>query len=155
MRRHVGRGERALYRLRLEPEHPCDRDNAARALGVAPAQVRFVAPDVGGGFGAKNFIYAEHVLMLWAARRVGRPVKWIASRSEVFLADHQARDQQAEGALALDAEGRFLALRVASAANLGAYLRAAAAACRPSSTSHLPGHGLPHPGDRAASSRAC
>src|SRR6266850_2263004 len=63
------------------------RDNAARALGVPPTAVRFVAPDVGGGFGAKNFIYPEHVLIPWAARRVGRPVKWIASRSEVFLAD--------------------------------------------------------------------
>jgi aerobic carbon-monoxide dehydrogenase large subunit len=98
------------------------RDNAAHALGVPPTAVRFVAPDVGGGFGAKNFIYPEHVLILWAARRVSRPVKWIASRSEVFLADHQARDQQAEAALALDAEGRFLALRVKSLANAGAYL---------------------------------
>jgi carbon-monoxide dehydrogenase large subunit len=98
------------------------RDNTARALGVPPEAVRFVAPDVGGGFGAKNFIYPEHVLILWAARRVGRPVKWIATRSETFLADHQARDQIAEAALALDREGRFLALRVASTANAGAYL---------------------------------
>ena len=98
------------------------RDHTARALGVAPAAVRFVAPDVGGGFGAKNFIYPEHVLIPWAARRVGRPVKWIASRGEVFLADHQARDQVAEAALALDAQGRFLALRVESTANAGAYL---------------------------------
>jgi carbon-monoxide dehydrogenase large subunit len=63
--------------------------------------VRFVAPDVGGGFGAKNFIYPEHVVILWAARRVGRPVKWIATRSEGFLSDHQARDHCAEAALAL------------------------------------------------------
>src|SRR5215469_2655476 len=72
------------------------RDNTARALDVAPAAVRFVAPDVGGGFGAKNFIYPEHVLTLWAAKRVRRPVKWVATRSEVFLADHQARDHTAE-----------------------------------------------------------
>jgi aerobic carbon-monoxide dehydrogenase large subunit len=98
------------------------RDHAARSLGVTPADVRFVAPDVGGGFGAKNFIYPEHVLIPWAARRVGRPVKWIASRSEVFLADHQARDHVAEAALALDARGRFLALRIESTANVGAYL---------------------------------
>ncbi|MFL5268153.1 MAG: xanthine dehydrogenase family protein molybdopterin-binding subunit [Stellaceae bacterium] len=98
------------------------RDNTARALGVPPAAVRFVAPDVGGGFGAKNFIYPEHVLVLWAARRVGRPVKWLATRSEGFLSDHQARDHQAAAALALDANGRFLALRVRSAANAGAYL---------------------------------
>jgi aerobic carbon-monoxide dehydrogenase large subunit len=98
------------------------RDNAASALGVPAAAVHVVAPDVGGGFGAKNFIYPEHVLVLWAAKRVGRPVKWIASRSEVFLADHQARDQVAEAALALDGNGRFLALRVDSLANAGAYL---------------------------------
>ena len=59
--------------------------------------VRFVAPDVGGGFGAKNFSYAEHALMLWAAKRVGRPVKWIATRGEVFLTDHQARDHRGRG----------------------------------------------------------
>jgi aerobic carbon-monoxide dehydrogenase large subunit len=98
------------------------RDNTARALGVTPAAVRFVAPDVGGGFGAKNFIYPEHVLILWAAKQVGRPVKWIATRAEAFLADHQARDQIAEAALALDAQGRFLALHVKSTANAGAYL---------------------------------
>jgi aerobic carbon-monoxide dehydrogenase large subunit len=114
------------------------RDNTARALSVAPAAVRFVAPDVGGGFGAKNFIYPEHVLMPWAARRVGRPVKWIASRSEVFLADHQARDHLSEAALALDAEGRFLALRVASIANVGAYM-VSAGGVQTFQFVHLPG----------------
>ncbi|MDO9706723.1 xanthine dehydrogenase family protein molybdopterin-binding subunit [Paracraurococcus lichenis] len=99
-----------------------NRDATARALGVPPAALRFLAPDVGGGFGAKNFAYPEYALVLWAARRVGQPVKWIATRSEVFLADHQARDHVAEAELALDAEGRFLALRVASDANMGAYL---------------------------------
>ena len=114
------------------------RDNAARALGVAPAAVRFVAPDVGGGFGAKNFIYPEHVLMLWAARPIGRPVEWIATRSEVFLADHQARDHYAEATLALDANGRFLALRVNSAANVGAYL-VSAGGVQTFQYVHLPG----------------
>jgi carbon-monoxide dehydrogenase large subunit len=99
-----------------------NRNHAARALGVDPGQVRFVAPDVGGGFGAKNFIYVEHVLVAWAARRIARPVKWIATRSEVFLADHPSRDMQARAALALDSSGRFLALKVASVANVGAYL---------------------------------
>ena len=99
-----------------------NRNHAARCLGVEPTAVRFLAPDVGGGFGAKNFIYAEHVLVAWAARKVGRPVKWIATRSEVFLADHPSRDMQAEAQLALDADGRFLALKVASLANVGAYL---------------------------------
>jgi aerobic carbon-monoxide dehydrogenase large subunit len=114
------------------------RDNTARALGVAPAAVRFIAPDVGGGFGAKNFIYPEHVLTLWAARRVGRPVKWIATRSEVFLADHQARDHLAEAALALDAEGRFLGLRVSSIANVGAYM-VSAGGVQTFQYVHLPG----------------
>ena len=114
------------------------RDNTARALGVAPTAVRFVAPDVGGGFGAKNFIYPEHVLTLWAAKRVTRPVKWIASRSEVFLADHQARDHVADAALALDAEGRFLALRVSSLANVGAYM-VSAGGVQTFQYVHLPG----------------
>jgi len=114
------------------------RDHTARALGVSPATVRFVAPDVGGGFGAKNFIYPEHVLILWAARRVGRPVKWIATRSEVFLGDHQARDHHAEAALALDADGRFLGLRASSAANVGAYL-VSAGGVQTFQYVHLPG----------------
>jgi aerobic carbon-monoxide dehydrogenase large subunit len=114
------------------------RDNTARALGVSPAAVRLVAPDVGGGFGAKNFIYPEHVLIPWAARRVGRPVKWIATRSEVFLADHQARDHQASATLALDADGHFLALRIKSAASAGAYL-VGAAGVQTFQYVHLPG----------------
>jgi len=99
-----------------------NRNHAARCLGVEPAAVRFIAPDVGGGFGAKNFIYAEHILVAWAARKVGRPVKWVATRSEVFLSDHPSRDMQADAALALDGDGRFLALKAASFANVGAYL---------------------------------
>ena len=116
-----------------------NRDNIARALGKPPTAVRFIAPDVGGGFGAKNFIYAEQALILWAARRVGRPVKWIATRSEVFLSDHQARDHRAEAALALDAEGHFLALRVDSVANLGAYMAGGAGGVQTFQYVHLPG----------------
>jgi len=115
------------------------RDFTARALGVTPQAVRFVAPDVGGGFGAKNFVYPEHVLLPWAAKRVGRPVKWIATRSEVFLADHQGRDQRAKASLALDAEGKFLALRVESEANLGAYLAGSSAAVQTFQYAFLPG----------------
>ena len=121
----VGRYDAALDRYTLYVSSQNihgNRDATARALGVEPAAVRFVAPDVGGGFGAKNFTYAEHALVLWAAKRVGRPVKWIATRSEGFVSDHQARDHQADAALALDAAGRFLALRVASVANIGAYM---------------------------------
>ena len=114
------------------------RDNTARALGVPPTAVRFIAPDVGGGFGAKNFIYPEHVLILWAAKRVGRPVKWIATRSEGFCSDHQTRDHLAEAALALDREGRFLALRVTSIANTGAYM-VSAGGVQTFQYVHLPG----------------
>jgi carbon-monoxide dehydrogenase large subunit len=116
-----------------------NRDATARALGVPPADVRFIAPDVGGGFGAKNFTYAEHALVLWAARRVGRPVKWIATRSEGFVSDHQARDHQAEASLALDADGRFLALRITSVANIGAYMAGGAGAVQTNQYLHLQG----------------
>jgi aerobic carbon-monoxide dehydrogenase large subunit len=116
-----------------------NRDHVARALGVGSKDVRFVAPDVGGGFGAKNFAYVEHALVLWAARRTGRPVKWIASRSEVFLTDHAARDTAAEASLALDAAGRFLALKVTSIANLGAYMIGAGGAVQTYQYIHLQG----------------
>ena len=116
-----------------------NRDTTARVLGVPPAAVRFVAPDVGGGFGAKNFAYTEMALLLWAAKRVGSPVKWIATRSEVFLTDHQARDQIAEASLALDATGKFLALRVSSVANLGAYMAGGAGGLQTFQYVHLPG----------------
>jgi carbon-monoxide dehydrogenase large subunit len=115
------------------------RDFAARALGIDKDRVRFVAPDVGGGFGAKNFVYPEHALLLWAAKRVGRPVKWIATRAEVFLADHGGRDQRAEASLALDGDGEFLALRVASEANLGAYLAGSSASVQTFQYAFLPG----------------
>jgi len=115
------------------------RDNTARALAVPPDKVHFVAPDVGGGFGAKNFIYPEHVLIPWAAKRVGRPVKWIASRGEVMLADHAGRDHHATATLALDAEGRFLALRIVSAANVGAYLAGSAGGVQTFQYAFLPG----------------
>jgi aerobic carbon-monoxide dehydrogenase large subunit len=98
------------------------RDNVAAALGIGKDRLRYVAPDVGGGFGSKNFSYVEHMLTLWAARRVGRPVKWINDRSAGFVSDHQARDHQASASLALDAAGNFLALRIRSWANVGAYL---------------------------------
>jgi carbon-monoxide dehydrogenase large subunit len=115
------------------------RDHAARSLGVEPGRVRFIAPDVGGGFGAKNFIYPEHVLLPWAAKRVGRPVKWIASRAEVFLADHQGRGHHSEASLALDGNGSFLALRVDSLADLGAYLEGSAGGVQTFQYAFLPG----------------
>jgi carbon-monoxide dehydrogenase large subunit len=116
-----------------------NRDATARALGVPGASVRFIAPDVGGGFGAKNFTYAEHALVLWAARRTGRPVKWIATRSEGFVSDHQARDHHADATLALDADGRFLALRITSVANVGAYMAGGSGAVQTNQYVHLQG----------------
>ncbi|HZB93788.1 MAG TPA: xanthine dehydrogenase family protein molybdopterin-binding subunit [Stellaceae bacterium] len=85
-------------------------------------KIRVVTPDVGGGFGMKIFVYPEYVLLLWAARRLGRPVKWIAERSEGFLSDTQGRDNITKAELALDADGKFLAIRVSTLANMGAYL---------------------------------
>src|SRR3989449_7740988 len=78
--------------------------------------------DVGGGFGTKGWQYPEHRLMLWAARKLGRPVKWSCDRSEAIQADEHARDNVSEAELALDAEGRFLGLRVRTLANVGAYV---------------------------------
>jgi carbon-monoxide dehydrogenase large subunit len=92
-------------------------------VGIAPEhKLRVIAPDVGGGFGSKIFIYPEEVVCLWAARRVGRPVKWVAERSEAFLADAHGRDHVTHAELALGGEGKVLALRVKTIANLGAYM---------------------------------
>ncbi len=85
-------------------------------------RLRLIAPDVGGAFGMKGSAYPELALVLWAAKKVERPVKWIAERSESFIADHHARDNVSTVELALDDGGKFLALRVATIANLGAYL---------------------------------
>ncbi len=88
------------------------------------SQIRVVAGDIGGAFGIKGWQYPEHRLVLFAARRLGRPVKWRCERSEVILADEHGRDMTAEAELALDADGKFLALRVATRSNIGAYLSA-------------------------------
>ena len=98
----------------------------ARSLGVAESRIRVITDDVGGAFGIKIPPYPEHVLAAWAARRLGRPVKWIAERSESFLSDGQGRDHVTEAELALDAEGRFLAVRTSTVSNMGAYSTAAA-----------------------------
>jgi carbon-monoxide dehydrogenase large subunit len=87
-----------------------------------PDRFRIITPDVGGGFGMKLFLYAEHVLTCYAARKLGRPVKWASERSEAFLCDTQGRDNLTLGELAIDADGKFLALRTRVVANMGAYL---------------------------------
>jgi carbon-monoxide dehydrogenase large subunit len=92
-------------------------------VGVAPEhKLRVIAPDVGGGFGSKIFIYPEEVVCLWASKKVGRPVKWVAERSESFLADAHGRDHVTHAELAFDADGRITALRVKTIANIGAYM---------------------------------
>ncbi len=92
-------------------------------IGIAPEhKLRVIAPDVGGGFGSKIFIYAEETVCVWAARRVGRPVKWTSDRSEAFLSDAHGRDHHTHAAMALDADGKITGLRVKTIANLGAYL---------------------------------
>jgi len=95
----------------------------AAFVGMAPEhKLRVIAPDVGGGFGSKIFIYPEEVVCLWAARKIGRPVKWTADRSESFITDAHGRDHVTHAELALDANGKFLAMRVKTIANLGAYM---------------------------------
>jgi carbon-monoxide dehydrogenase large subunit len=94
----------------------------AFTLKVPEHKLRVVAPDVGGGFGSKIFHYAEELLVLWASKRVGRPVKWTAERTESFLSDAHGRDHRSHAELALDADGKFLGLRVRTLANMGAYL---------------------------------
>ncbi|HEY6894609.1 MAG TPA: xanthine dehydrogenase family protein molybdopterin-binding subunit, partial [Rhodanobacteraceae bacterium] len=94
----------------------------AFVLGLPEHKVRVIAPDVGGGFGSKIYLYPEETAMVWASKRIGRPVKWAAERSESFLADAHGRDHVTHAELALDRDGKFLALRVDTTASLGAYL---------------------------------
>jgi aerobic carbon-monoxide dehydrogenase large subunit len=95
---------------------------AAFTLHVPEHKLRVVAPDVGGGFGSKIFHYAEELLVVWASKQIGRPVKWTSDRSEAFQTDAHGRDHISHATLALDAAGKFLGLRVRTLANLGAYL---------------------------------
>ncbi len=108
-------------------------------LRVAQSRLRVIAPDVGGGFGLKTNPYPEDALVLWAAQVCGRPVKWVGSRSESFLSDNHARDQVIEGALALDATGRILALRAQALHALGAYTFSAGVAPIETALKLIPG----------------
>jgi aerobic carbon-monoxide dehydrogenase large subunit len=94
----------------------------AFVLGLPEHKVRVIAPDVGGGFGSKIYLYAEDVVVTWASRQLALPVKWTAERSESFVSDAHGRDHTTTAELALDKDGRFLAMRVRTAANVGAYL---------------------------------
>jgi carbon-monoxide dehydrogenase large subunit len=95
---------------------------AEPVLKLSNDKVRTVTPNVGGGFGMKAFVYPEHALVVWAARKLHRPVKWQADRSESFMSDNQGRDHFSRAELAMDEQGRFLGLRVSILANVGAYL---------------------------------
>ena len=90
-------------------------------FGLQPDYVRVVSRDVGGGFGPRNMMHPEFAIVCWASRRTGRPVKWRGDRSEAFVTDYQARDLYTDAALALDADGKFLALRADLVGNLGAH----------------------------------
>ncbi len=95
----------------------------AAFVGMAPEhKLRVIAPDVGGGFGSKIFVYPEEVVALWASKRVGRPVKWASDRSEAFLTDAHGRDHVTHAEMAFDAKGKILGLRAKTIANLGAYM---------------------------------
>ncbi len=102
--------------------HGISRMLATAVFKTTPDKLRVISPDVGGGFGTKNFVYPEMALVLWAARRLDRPVKWISDRTEGFISDTQGRDHVMRAELALAADGRFLGLRIASTANIGAYV---------------------------------
>ena len=97
------------------------KGDLAEVLRVPEAGVRVVAQDVGGNYGTRNSSYPEYSLVVWAARRLGRPVKWTGDRREMFLSDYQARDLRLTVELALDTEGRFLALRGTNTSNVGAH----------------------------------
>jgi carbon-monoxide dehydrogenase large subunit len=95
---------------------------SAFVMGIPEHKVRVVSPDVGGGFGSKIFHYAEEVIVTWASRRIGRPVKWTAQRSESFVTDAHGRDHATKAEMGFDKDGKITALRVDTHANMGAYL---------------------------------
>jgi carbon-monoxide dehydrogenase large subunit len=94
----------------------------AFVMGLPEHKVRVIAPDVGGGFGSKIYLYAEDVCLTWASKKLNRNIKWVCERGEAFLSDAHGRDHSSHAELAIDKDGKFLALRVHTDANLGAYL---------------------------------
>ena len=115
------------------------KETVSRVLGMSPLDLRVVSMDVGGAFGMKGQVYPEDPLVLWAARKLDRPVKWTASRSESLATDMHGRGPIAEAALALDADGRFLAFRTSVTVDIGAYLSSWAAVPPRNATISYPG----------------
>ena len=116
------REERYILYADVQYPHRVRTALATNILKVPEHQIRVIVGDVGGGFGTKGWQYPEHRLVLWAARKVGRPVRWTCERREAIPADEHARDNVTEAELALDADGKFLGLRVRTLANVGAYV---------------------------------
>jgi carbon-monoxide dehydrogenase large subunit len=117
---HDGKTDRLT--IRMSTQMPSGvRDSVCAAIGLAKEKVRVVVGDVGGGFGMKTGAYPEDIAVAFAALQVKRPVKWVADRSEEFLSSAHGRDIEARAELALDAEGKILALRIKTLANVGAY----------------------------------
>ena len=114
-------GDYTLYTTSQNP-HVIRLLMGAFVLHIPEAKLRVVAPDVGGGFGSKIYHYAEEAIVTWAAGKVRRPVKWTAERSESFMSDAHGRDHITHVELALDAQAKFLGLKVSTIANMGAYL---------------------------------
>ncbi|MBI3711042.1 MAG: xanthine dehydrogenase family protein molybdopterin-binding subunit [Proteobacteria bacterium] len=114
-------GDYTLYTTSQNP-HVIRLLMGAFVLHLPEHKLRVYAPDVGGGFGSKIYHYAEEAIVTWAAPKVGRPIKWTAERSESFMSDAHGRDHLTHAEMALDKDGKFLALRVATNANMGAYL---------------------------------
>ncbi|MBE7637416.1 molybdopterin-dependent oxidoreductase [Sneathiella sp. P13V-1] len=122
-----GTGEYTLYTTSQNPH--VARLILSAFVNIAPEnKLRVIAPDVGGGFGSKIFVYAEETTTIWASKRVGRPIKWTADRSEAFLTDAHGRDHATHAEMAFDADGNILGFRVSTLANMGAYLSTFASA---------------------------
>jgi carbon-monoxide dehydrogenase large subunit len=116
-----GTGQYTLWSTSQNP-HVLRLILSAFILGIPEHKLRVVAPDVGGGFGSKIFCYNEETMLTWASSRVGRPIKWTADRTESFATDRHGRDHVTHAELALDKDGKFLAMKVETIANMGAYL---------------------------------
>ena len=118
-------GTYTLYSSNQNP-HGMRQTLADDVFHIPETMLRVVAPDVGGGFGMKADAYPDDALVLWAAKRLGRPVKWVATRSESLLGDTHGRDQVVHGEMALDGNGKILAIRARSMHSFGAYVVSAA-----------------------------